>query len=52
MECVFCKIINGDFSSYKIYEDDKIYIDVDGNDVILDVYLNFHGCVQRICTQN
>ena len=30
---------------------DKIYIDVDGNDVILNVYLNFHDCVQRIYTQ-
>ena len=31
MECVFCKIINGDFSSYKIYEDDKILAFLDIN---------------------
>ena len=30
---------------------DKIYIDVDGNDVILDIYLNFHDSIQRIYTQ-
>ena len=30
---------------------DKIYIDVEGNDVILDVYLNFHDSVQRTYTQ-
>ncbi len=23
-DCVFCKIINGEFSSYKIYEDDNV----------------------------
>lgn len=23
-DCVFCKIINGEFSSYKLYEDDKV----------------------------
>lgn len=31
MDCVFCKIINGDFSSYKIYEDDKILAFLDIN---------------------
>ncbi|PAT02634.1 HIT family protein [Candidatus Izimaplasma bacterium ZiA1] len=24
MECIFCKIVNGDVPSYKLYEDDKI----------------------------
>ncbi|MFH1744667.1 MAG: HIT family protein [bacterium] len=24
MDCIFCKIINGDIPSYKVYEDDKV----------------------------
>ena len=24
MDCIFCKIVNGDIPSYKLYEDDKI----------------------------
>lgn len=24
MDCLFCKIVNGDIPSYKIYEDDKV----------------------------
>ena len=35
MDCLFCKIINGDIPSYKIYEDDIvlcfIYINPDSN---------------------
>jgi histidine triad (HIT) family protein len=26
MDCVFCKIISGEFSSYKLYEDDKVIV--------------------------
>lgn len=29
MECIFCKIINGDIPSYKIYEDDNYIIILD-----------------------
>jgi len=29
--CIFCKIINGDVPSYKIYDDDKIIIFLDIN---------------------
>ena len=25
MDCLFCKIINGDIPSAKVYEDDKVY---------------------------
>ncbi|MDO5123444.1 MAG: histidine triad nucleotide-binding protein [Eubacteriales bacterium] len=25
MDCIFCKIVNGDIPSNKVYEDDKIY---------------------------
>ena len=31
MNCIFCKIINGDISSYKIYEDDLVYAFLDIN---------------------
>lgn len=31
MDCVFCKIISGEFSSYKIYEDDNILCFLDIN---------------------
>lgn len=27
--CIFCKIINGEIPSYKIYEDDKVYAFLD-----------------------
>jgi len=33
MNCVFCKIINGEIPSYKIYEDDKILAFLDVNPV-------------------
>ena len=33
MDCVFCKIINGDIPCYKIYEDDKILAFLDINPV-------------------
>lgn len=29
MECIFCKIINGDIPSYKIYEDETVYAFLD-----------------------
>jgi histidine triad (HIT) family protein len=30
MDCIFCKIVNGDIPSYKIYEDDLViaYLDI------------------------
>lgn len=28
-DCIFCKIINGELPSYKIYEDDKVYAFLD-----------------------
>ncbi len=33
MDCVFCKIINGELPSYKIYEDEKImaFLDINPN---------------------
>ncbi|MBQ2872981.1 MAG: HIT domain-containing protein [Bacilli bacterium] len=31
MDCVFCKIISGEFSSYKIYEDNDIFVFLDIN---------------------
>lgn len=31
MDCIFCKIISGEFSSYKIYEDDDIFSFLDVN---------------------
>lgn len=31
MDCVFCKIVNGEFSSYKIYEDNDIMAFLDIN---------------------
>lgn len=33
MNCIFCKIINGDIPSYKIYEDEKIMAFLDVNPV-------------------
>lgn len=33
--CIFCKIINKDIPSYKIYEDDKVYAFLDISD---DIY--------------
>lgn len=41
MDCVFCKIVNGELPSYKIYEDDYTYAfldiakDVDGHTVVI-----------------
>ena len=31
MECLFCKIINGEIPCYKLYEDDKIECFLAGN---------------------
>ena len=31
MDCIFCKIVNGEIPSYKIYEDDKIMAFLDIN---------------------
>lgn len=31
MDCLFCKIINGDIPSYKIYEDDTVFVFMDIN---------------------
>ena len=31
MDCIFCKIINGDIPSYKIYEDEMVYAFLDIN---------------------
>ena len=33
MDCVFCKIINGDIPSYKLYEDEDILVFLDINPV-------------------
>jgi len=33
MNCIFCKIINGEIPSYKIYEDDKLFAFLDINPV-------------------
>lgn len=33
MDCIFCKIINGDIPSYKIYEDEKMLAFLDVNPV-------------------
>lgn len=31
MDCIFCKIVNGDIPCYKLYEDDKVisFLDID-----------------------
>lgn len=33
MDCIFCKIVNGEIPSYRIYEDDKIlaFLDINPN---------------------
>ena len=31
MDCIFCKIVNGEIPSYKVYEDDKIMAFLDIN---------------------
>ncbi len=31
MDCLFCKIINGEIPSYKVYEDDLVYAFLDIN---------------------
>ena len=36
MDCIFCKIINGEMPTYKLYEDDKVI-------VIMDAYPNVDG---------
>ena len=28
-DCIFCKIINGEIPSYKVYEDEKVYAFLD-----------------------
>lgn len=33
MDCIFCKIINGEIPSYKIYEDNDIFVILDINPV-------------------
>ena len=39
--CIFCKIVNGEIPSYKIYENDKVYAfldiakDVDGHTLVI-----------------
>lgn len=33
MDCLFCKIINGDIPSYKVYEDDTVFCFLDINPV-------------------
>ena len=31
MECIFCKIINGEIPSYKVYEDESLFVFLDIN---------------------
>lgn len=38
MDCIFCKIVNGELPSYKLYEDDLVM-------VIMDAYPNVDGHV-------
>ncbi len=33
MDCIFCKIINGDIPALKIYEDDKVFAFMDINPI-------------------
>ena len=33
MDCIFCKIINGEISSYTIYEDDIVKVIMDVNPI-------------------
>ena len=33
MECIFCKIVNGELPSYKVYEDDMIMAFLDVNPI-------------------
>ena len=34
MDCIFCKIVNGEIPSKKIYEDDKVIVIMDVNPVV------------------
>ena len=33
MDCIFCKIVKGEIPSYKIYEDDLVYVFLDINPI-------------------
>ena len=57
--CIFCKIINQEIPSYKIYEDDKVYAFLDisqatkGHTIFLNMILNlqekfFHVCLRLL----
>ena len=35
MDCIFCKIINGDIPSFKVYEDDAVYAFLDISQVTM-----------------
>lgn len=56
MDCVFCKIISGEFSSYKVYEDDKVLAfldiskDVDGHTLVIPKahYKNTLDCPEEL----
>ena len=45
MDCIFCKIVNGEIPSYKIYEDDMImaFLDINpyapGHTLIIPKYM-------------
>lgn len=62
MDCLFCKIVNGDIPSYKIYEDDKViaFLDIhprnNGHTLLIpkNITLTFQSLMMKfyyICTR-
>ena len=57
MDCLFCKIINKDIPSYKIYEDDYVYAfldiagDVDGHTLVIPKkhFKSILDCDKEVC---
>ena len=56
MDCIFCKIANGEIPSKKVYEDDKIVSFYDLNPQakihILVIPKNHIACADEICEDN
>ena len=52
MDCLFCKIINGEIPSTKVYEDDKVFVFKDINPIapihwLIIPYLKLHLNLQK-----
>ena len=47
MSCIFCKIINGEIPSNKVYEDDKVLaFDIPENE--MDIIAHIHNVINNI----